>query len=97
MRMRTNWKYFNVVKEIINSFKFRKRVRCIWSVDFSNVKAGGQEANVPSERNLNLKEKSIFPEHWDMSFDLRPRESVVKQSAGREESFMQLPFCVFSF
>lgn len=30
-----------------------------------------------------------------MSFDLRPRESVVKQSAGREESFVQLPFCVF--
>lgn len=32
-----------------------------------------------------------------MSFDLHPRESVVKQSAGREEGFLQLPFCVFSF
>lgn len=60
MRTRTNWKSFNVVEEIMNSFKFRKRVRCIWSLDFSNVKAGGQEANVTSDRNLNLKEKVNF-------------------------------------
>lgn len=60
MRTRTNWKSFNVVEEIMNSFKFRKRVRCIWSLDFSNVKAGGQEANVTSDRNLNLKEKVRF-------------------------------------
>lgn len=60
MRTRTNWKSFNVVEEIMNSFKFRKRVRCIWSLDFSNVKAGGQETNVTSDRNLNLKEKVSF-------------------------------------
>lgn len=60
MRTRTNWKSFNVVEETMNSFKFRKRVRCIWSLDFSNVKAGGQEGNVTSDRNLNLKEKVNF-------------------------------------
>lgn len=60
MRTRTNWKYFNVVKAIINSSKFRKSVSGIWSLDFSNVKAWGQEANVTSERNLTLKEKVHF-------------------------------------
>lgn len=46
MRTRTHLEYVNVVKEIMNSFKLRKRVRYMWSLDFSNVKAGGQEVNV---------------------------------------------------
>lgn len=60
MRARANWEYVNVVKEIMNFFKFRKRLIYMCSLDFSNVKAHGQEVNVTSERNIDLEESPFF-------------------------------------
>lgn len=98
VRTRTNWEYVSAGKEIINSFGFRKRIRYMWSLDFSSVKAGGQEISVTSERSLNLEEKFIFSRTLGHVVWLGSRAVDGKTALGeRGELFVQFPFWVFSF